>query len=62
MMAALDDLVADHARRGEPFIGVDRLVRACALRIVPEVAHRAWFSLRPDVPPHTTRLTRRPLM
>jgi hypothetical protein len=37
-------------RRDEPFIEVDRLVRACALRIIPEVQHRAWFAFHLDRP------------
>jgi hypothetical protein len=49
-------------RRGEPFIETDRLVRACASRVVPEVTHRAWVWYRPEPGDHTTRLTSRPLM
>ena len=37
-------------RRDEPFIDVDRLVRACALRIIPEVQHRAWVAYHLDRP------------
>jgi hypothetical protein len=38
------------ARRDEPFIELDRLVRACALRIIPEIQHRAWFAFHLDRP------------
>jgi hypothetical protein len=37
-------------RRDEPFIEVERLVRACSLRIVPEVQHRAWIAMHLDRP------------
>ena len=49
-MSAAVQMGLARPRRDEPFIEVDRLVRACALRIIPEVQHRAWFAFHLDRP------------